>query len=121
MSSLETSVDFRSDLFKPFLPEESQVNPNVYGAELTYWLSQKLAEKSVITTYPEYEDWGWFIEYFVDDNEYRLCCSNSDEAGGKWYCYLRPMAKSLFGRNKAPLELAAPLLTAIKEILNENN
>ena len=116
---METSVDFASDLFKPFLPEVSQVNPQVYGAELAYWLSQKLAEKNIITTYPNNEDWGWFVEYFIDDDEYTLCCSNSDEEGKEWRCFLRPQSKSLFGRKKAPIEKASPLLNALKELLEE--
>ena len=116
---METSVDFKSELFKPFLPEDSQVNPRVYGAELAYWLSRALAQKNIITTYPEYEDWGWYLEYFVDDNEYMLCFSNSDEEGKEWRCFLRPQAKSLFGRNKAPVEKATPLLNSLKELLED--
>ncbi|WP_413701987.1 hypothetical protein ACLKMH_10950 [Psychromonas sp. KJ10-10] len=57
---MKNTVTFKSDLFKPFLPEDSQVNPEVYGAELAYWLSKKLAEKNIITSYPESEDWGGF-------------------------------------------------------------
>ena len=68
---MEISVEFESDLFIPFLQEDSHVNPQVYGAELSYFLSKKLVEKGVITTYPNNEDWGWFIEYFtVTDDEY---------------------------------------------------
>jgi hypothetical protein len=59
------------------------------------------------------------LEYFIDDNEYMLCCSNSDEKGKEWRCFLRPQPKSLFGRNKAPIEKAAPLLTALKELLEK--
>ena len=118
---METSVDFNSDLFKPFLPESSQVNPHVYGAELAYWLSRKLAGKGIITSYPEYEDWGWFIEYIVDENEYWLCCSNFDEAGIEWRCFLRPLGKGFFGRKKAPLAYAESLLIALRQILSETD
>lgn len=116
---METSVDFKSSLFKPFLPEDSQVNPQVYGAELSYWLCKELAKKNVITTYPNNEDWGWFIEYFIDDNEYWLCCSNSDEAGDEWRCFLRPLSKNFFGTKKAPISSAQLLLKALREILEE--
>lgn len=117
---MEISVEFESDLFIPFLPEDSQVNPQVYGAELTYWLSKKLAEKGVITTYPNNEDWGWFIEYFTDtDDEYWLCCSNIEGVNNKWLCYLNPKAKKLFGRDKAKSENAKPLLDALKSVLSE--
>ena len=117
---MEISVEFESDLFIPFLPEDSQVNPQVYGAELTYWLSKKLAEKGVVTTYPNNEDWGWFIEYFTDtDDEYWLCCSNIEGANNKWLCYLNPKAKKLFGRDKAKPQNAKPLLDALKSVLSE--
>lgn len=48
---MNIEVTFKSDLFKPFLPEEAQVNPNCYGAELAYWLAQKLAENGFVTSY----------------------------------------------------------------------
>ncbi len=118
---METSVDFKSSLFKPFLPESSQVNPHVYGAELSYWLCKKLAEKNIITTYPNNEDWGWFIEYFVGDNEYWLCCSNSDKSGEAWRCFLRPQPKHFWGIKKAPITSAKRLLTALREILIETD
>jgi hypothetical protein len=60
---MEAALDiatFVSDQFVPFLPEESQVNPEVYGAELAWWLASELARRNVFTSYPEYEDWGWY-------------------------------------------------------------
>lgn len=119
MGLIHTSVDFKSDLFKPCLPEDSQVNPQTYGAELSYWLCQQLAIKNMITSYPNSEDWGWFIEYFVDDNEYLLGCSNSDAIGEAWRCFLRPQANNFFARNKAPLLLAQPLLQTLQVLLEE--
>lgn len=116
---MKTSVDFTSDLFKPFLPEDAQVNPQVYGAELTFWLSEKLAQKNIITSYPNNEDWGWFIEYMSGDSEYWLCCSNSDEEGKEWRCFVRPQSKNLFNRKKAPIDAASLLLKALEEILEE--
>lgn len=66
---MDTGVNFYSDLFKPFLPEDSQVNPVCYGAELAWWLA--------------------------------------------------PRGKGLFGRKKAPLQLAERLLVAVGAILRE--
>jgi hypothetical protein len=117
---METSVDFDSKMFSPFLPDEAQVNPEVYGAELAYWLSGQLAQRGTPTSYPQYEDWGWFIEYTTeDDYEYWLCCANKDGAQDKWRCYLQPKAKSLFGRNKAPAEGAERLMHALRSVLRE--
>jgi hypothetical protein len=117
---METSVDFDSKMFSPFLRDEAQVNPGVYGAELAYWLSRQLAQRGTPTSYPQYEDWGWFIEYSTeDDYEYWLCCANRDGAQDKWRCNLQPKAKSLFGRNKAPAEGAETLMHALRSVLRE--
>lgn len=117
---MEISVAFDSELFKPFLPEDSQVNPQVYGAELAFWLAKQLAVKGVVTSYPNYEDWGWFIEYITDSNdEYWLCCGNREGADNQWLCYLNPKAKGLFGRYKARVENAKPLLDALRAVLDE--
>jgi hypothetical protein len=115
---METVVDFDSELFRPYLPDEAQVNPGRYGAELASWLSRKLADRGVMTSYPDFEDWGWFIEYATEDEkEYWLCCANRDGGNDRWRCYLEPKARSLFGRNKVPVEGAAPLMRALRELL----
>jgi hypothetical protein len=53
---METSVDFESQMFRPYLSEEAQVNPGVFGAELAFWLSRQLAQRGVTTSYPRHED-----------------------------------------------------------------
>jgi hypothetical protein len=117
---MEISVDFESKMFSPFLPDEAQVNPNVYGAELAFWLSRQLAQRGMPTSYPEYEDWGWFIKYSTEDgHDYWLCCANRDGAQDKWRCHLEPKARSLFGRNKASVEGARPLIHALRNVLAE--
>jgi hypothetical protein len=115
---METNVEFDSVLFTPYLPDDSQVNPRVYGAELAFWLSGKLAECGVVTLYPNFEDWGWLLEYSAEaDDEFWLCCGNRDGAPDKWQCFLKPSAKSFFGRNKASLANAVPLMSALLQIL----
>lgn len=116
---MNTCATFNSDLFKPFLSGNAQVNPGVYGAELAWWLSRELAAKGVETSYPISEDWGWFIEYSVDGNEYWLCCGNLDDSQNDWRVYLDPKAKGMFGRNKASIEHAKPLLEALAKVLNK--
>jgi len=51
-------AEFSSELFRPFLPEESQVNPEVYGAELAYWLARKLFGRDK----PSYSEAGQAID-----------------------------------------------------------
>ena len=119
---MKTIATFTSDQFKPFLPEAAQVNPNRYGAELAFWLSRKLSGKGVVTSYPQYEDWGWFIEYITDEgDEYWLCCGNVDGTDNRWHIFIDPKAKSMFGRNKAKLENAARLLTSLKALLAQED
>lgn len=117
---MQTSVDFESNLFIPFLPDEAQVNPTVYGAELAFWLSRQLAQRGMLMSYPQSEDWGWFIEYRTEnDYDYWLCCANREGVKNKWRCYLEPKAKSILGRNKAPVEGAQPLLDTLRNVLTE--
>jgi hypothetical protein len=70
------AVDFSSDKFRPFLPDDSQVNPGCAGFELAAWMSRTLAAKDVITSYPECEDWGWYILYTTPDGrrEIMIAC-----------------------------------------------
>ena len=69
-------IEFESDKFLPFLPEESQGNPGVYGFELSTWLSRSLAQRGVVATYPLGEDWGWLLEYFPGELEMAIGCSS---------------------------------------------
>lgn len=115
---MKTEVTFSSERFRPVLPEECQVNPGRYGAELAYWLCGALARNGVVTSYPNYEDWGWFLEYDgTDGDEYRLCCGNVDGVDDRWMCFLDPKGKGLFGSRKAPVEKAKPLLDALGRLL----
>jgi hypothetical protein len=111
-------VIFKSPRFRPVLPDASQVNPGVYGAELAWWLCLQLAQAGVVTSYPIAEDWGWLVEYITaGGDEYWLGCGNVDGADDQWLCFLEPKAKGLFGRRKPPLEGAAPLLRALAGVL----
>ena len=117
---MDDSVTFRSSRFKPVLPEESQVNPGRYGAELAFWLCSELAQDGIVTSYPNYEDWGWFLEYVTSDGEeFWLCCGNTDGKDDEWQCFLKPLARGLF-RSKADIEHAKPLLDGLKRVLERS-
>ena len=107
---MDTDVAFTSALFRPLLPEAAQVNPGCYGAELAWWLCRRLMAEGVATSYPDFEDWGWFVEYVVDDHEFWLCCANEAGSPTRWRVHLKAHAKGPFGRNRAPLAAAAPPL-----------
>lgn len=118
---MNTSVNFTSALFEPFLSEDAQVNPECYGAELAWWLSKELAKKGVETSYPECEDWGWYLEYFVDDDEYMIGCGSVTGSPNNWHIFLKCHSKGLFGKNKAPIQKAEPLLSGIQSLLSETD
>ena len=111
-------AEFRSRKFAPILPEECQVNPQVYGAELAFWLCSELARRQVVTSYPQFEDWGWYIEYRTDSGaEFALDCGNIGGASDHWLLCLRRFAPKLFGRGKPSFAEADPLVATIKVIL----
>lgn len=89
---------FTTDRFRPYLPDRCQVNPNVLGFELAEWLSRALARAGVVTSYPNYEDWGWYLEFSDQSGEYLIGCSGSLDAGvHEWRVFVdRP--RKLFRR-----------------------
>ena len=87
---------FRSDLFKPYLPDDAQVNPNVLGFELAHWLSRELAARGTVTSYPNAEDWGWFLEFSDAGIDYMVCCMGSlEDETYEWRVYVT-QPKKLF-------------------------
>lgn len=109
---------FRSDRFIPFLPEDSQVNPEVYGAELAYWLSAELARRGVFTSYPQPEDWGWYIEFTTSTgSEFAILCGNVTGTRDRWALALRRHARRMFGRDKPAFSEAGQLVAAIRGAL----
>lgn len=118
-------IEFSSAEFLPYLPEDAQANPGVYGFELALWLSRALAERGITTSYPLGEDWGWFIEYIEGELEVMIGCSSMADEGegytGKpidWSIFVKPhrSVKSFFGRRE---ESPAPgrLTQAIEAVL----
>jgi hypothetical protein len=110
---------FQSDRFRPYLPDEAQVNPNVLGFELADWLSRELALRGRPTSYPNYEDWGWFLEGQDDDVEYMICCSGGEEEGSifEWRVYVMH-PKKLFGK-RPDRAIADRLLQQVRGVLEE--
>jgi len=120
LDGLQDIASFHSGKFAPFLPEDSQVNPGVYGAELAFWLSAQLMAKGVVTTYPESEDWGWYLEFFTDGgSEFAVHCYNVDGARDRWLLALRRHARKSFGRDKPPFQEAEPLVRGIHAVLSQ--
>jgi hypothetical protein len=59
------TLHFTTDRFRPYLPDECQVNPNALGFKLADWVSRELAAIGVVTSYPNEEDMGWFLSHEV--------------------------------------------------------
>jgi hypothetical protein len=122
MDTLKYIVEFRSKDFVPFLPDEAQVNPEVYGAELAFWLSASLAGRGVVTSYPQSEDWGWYIEFFTDSgSEFAIHCCNVDGSKDRWLLSLRRFPRKMFGRDKPPFSEASKLVAGVREAISALN
>ncbi len=122
MNSLRDIAEFRSSRFSPLLPEDSQVNPGVYGAELAYWLCTELARNGVVTSYPYAEDWGWIIEYVTPEgSEFAVHCGNVGGSADHWLLSIRRHGRKLFGRDLPPYELAEPLVRGIESLLRSED
>ena len=111
---------FQSDRFRPYLPDDCQVNPNVLGFELAAWLSRELANHGWVTSYPNTEDWGWFIEGDEAGAEYMICCSGSDEGDGRfeWRVFVS-QPKKLFGK-KPTGALGDQILQRVQTVVEES-
>lgn len=111
---------FKSDRFRPFLPDDRQVNPNVLGFELATWLSQSLAKNRIVTSYPAEEDWGWYLIFPDGEAEYQICCTGSAEASGEyeWRIFVTPVKRLL--RKKPDDAMAEELFESVLDCLNES-
>ena len=94
-------IEFSSDKFAPYLPEEAQQNPGAYGFELAHWLSLHLARQGIVTGYPLGEDWGWFIEYLEGETEVMIGCSSEAREGDGYTG--KPIAWRVFVRQPRSL------------------
>jgi hypothetical protein len=101
------------------LPEECQVNPDTYGAELAWWLCTRLyTERGIVTSYPNQEDWVWFLDYSTEDGaEFALHCVNVAGTTDRWLVSLRRFGRKMFGRDKPEFALADDLVRAVRELL----
>ncbi len=119
-------VEFTSDAFLPYLPEEAQANPGVYGFELALWLSQELARRGVVTSYPLGEDWGWLIEQSDGLHETVIGCGSvATEGEGylnraiQWRIFVRAAGvRSFFQRRAAHVNTSA-IEEAIEGVLRD--
>ncbi len=111
-------VELRTNKFAPFLPDDCQVNPGVYGAELAYWLAQQLAARGIVTSYPAHEDWGWYLDYVSKNGaEFALHCGNVDGQDDSWLLSLRRHSRKMFGRDKPSFDEASGLIETLRTVL----
>jgi hypothetical protein len=121
MTDVRDIVEFTSAKFSPVLPDESQGNPGRYGAELAFWLCIELGRRGLMTSYPAFEDWGWYLEYNISSGEFAVLCGNVDGSNDRWLLSLRRYGRKLFGRDKPPFDSAEALVTALRKFLAEES
>jgi hypothetical protein len=75
-------IEFVTAKFLPTLPEDCQINPGRYGFELALWLAQALSRQGIVTSYPNDEDWAWFLDYEPSDElNLTICCASCCSLG----------------------------------------
>jgi hypothetical protein len=71
---------FRTDRFNLSKVGDHFINPCCFGEDVAAWLRGKLAERGIVATEPDQEDWGWYIEATHEGRHYFLGIGgNSDE------------------------------------------
>jgi len=115
------TISFSSDLFKPYLPEECQVNPNLFGFELANWLSQQLAHKGIVTSYPNEEDFAWYLSWSDDAKRALLifCGGSLEESQYQWQIFLKE-SRGWFSKQKISNQEIEGFYQIIITILKEN-
>jgi len=58
---MRTHVEFRSEKFPTYPPEEEKVNPGLWGKRLAEYLYRELKEEGIETEEIYPEDWGWVV------------------------------------------------------------
>ena len=112
MSAVREIARFRSPRFLPVLPEASQLAPGVYGAELAFWLAEKLARRGIATSYPRAGERCWVLEFQAEAGAaFRLRCANIDGSDQHWHLALEGAGAA------PPFEAARPLVNAIRFVL----
>ena len=86
------------------------------GFELAVWLSRELAAQGVVTSYPEQEDWGWYLEHGGDDAEYMICCSGGEYDGNFEWSVFVTRARGVFRRSTQD-ETCDEMLKRVKDVL----
>lgn len=120
MEVIREIAEFRSAAFEPALSEDCQVNPQVYGAELAFWLCTTLAASGVMTSYPSWEDWGWYIDYGTTSGfEFAVHCGNVDGSRDRWLLSLRRFRRGFPLRRMPAFSEAEPLIRTLETTLRK--
>jgi hypothetical protein len=83
---LAKTIQFSSDQFRPYLPDDRQVGPNTYGYELAVWLARELAAVRIVTSYPEPDSGiGWYLSHKVRGVECSINCRGRYDADADKY------------------------------------
>lgn len=94
-TGMTTSARFKSTRFRPFRPEDQQVNPGVYGEELARWLAVRLTETEGTRPRVDYEDWAWLVELSVANGHAWIFCANEYGSDDVWMIDVRQRPRLL--------------------------
>jgi len=87
---MRTHVEFRSDKFPPYVGEEDQVNPNIWGKRLAEYLEITLRKQGIETEEIYSEDWGWSVPIKNDEFTMWIGCGHYQEYENGYLCFVEP-------------------------------
>ena len=84
-----THVTLRTVKFNVSEPKEYFINPNCFGDDFANWLMVKLTDQNIVVEKdgPDQEDFGWYVNFTVDDDEI-TCVIVYSESDEKWFLIL---------------------------------
>lgn len=117
---MKTQVEFRSSKFPPYLDEEEQINPGLWGRRLAEYLVEGLAKKGVETEEFLAEDWGYYIPVQNEGFRLGICCGHQQGDDDELLCFTdpgKPSVRKFFKKIDATSQLTR-LTAALREILD---
>lgn len=83
---MKTHVEFRSDKFPPYVGEEDQINPDLWGE----YLKGRLSEHGIETGELIAEDWGWCLPVKNESFSMWIGCGRYQEYPNGYLCFVEP-------------------------------
>ena len=80
---IEQALTLRTDLFEATTPGPEFINPRCFGEDFALWLVERLKTRSIESSEPIAEDWGWALIVPFQGSRFTLSIGVMDESIGQ--------------------------------------